>query len=231
MLNQKSEKMTFTIENPVLLRSVVGAFAACENRSMSAIIERTTLDALLPTNKAMRGIAQYQLFCEDGDIGRALSAIFERNSAGLDWKANYDNLLPIVEFARSQSIFCNPRLTADDEYMLRFAKNHVASQLESILDYLRDLGTKEKDVVKAAYYQREVQFGEQQLQELKTEPQCYHTMSGYDLVLHNWSDLKGWSITFRFLSDIVQLDASWRTDPEVRLGLLDLMKSVSKEWE
>ena len=56
-------------------------------------------------------------------------------------------------------------------------------------------------------------------------------MSGYDLVLHNWSDLKGWSITFRFLSDIVQLDASWRTDPEVRLGLLDLMKSVSKEWE
>ncbi|HCX93217.1 MAG TPA: hypothetical protein DGZ34_11185, partial [Lachnospiraceae bacterium] len=95
----------------------------------------------------------------------------------------------------------------------------------------RDLGTKEKDVVKAAYYQREVQFGEQQLKELKTEPQCYHTMSGYDLVLHNWSDLKGWSITFRFLSDIVQLDASWRTDPEVRLGLLDLMKSVSKEWE
>lgn len=56
-------------------------------------------------------------------------------------------------------------------------------------------------------------------------------LSGYDLVLHNWSDLKGWSITFRFLSDIVQLDASWRTDPEVRLGLLDLMKSVSKEWE
>lgn len=231
MFSQKPEKMTFAIEHPNLLRAVVGDFAARENRSMSAIIERTTLNALLPSNKIMREIAQYQLFCKDGDIGRALSVIFERNSAGVDWKANYDNLLPIVEFARNQSTFCQSLLTTNDDYFLKFAKTHVASQLASIIDYLRDLCAKEEDIVKSACYEREIQFAEQQLNELKTETACYHPMSGFSLVIHNWPDLKGWSITYRFLNDLIQLKGGWRADPEARLELLDLMKIVSAEWE
>lgn len=32
------------------------------------------------------------------------------------------------------------------------------------------------------------------------------------------------------LNDLVLLDGHWRSDPEARLELLDLMKSVSAEW-
>ena len=32
---KKSEKMTLTVDNPTLLRSIVGDFAARENRSLS----------------------------------------------------------------------------------------------------------------------------------------------------------------------------------------------------
>ena len=59
---KKSEKMTLTVDNPTLLRSIVGDFAARENRSLSAVIERTTLNALLPSDPYMRAVAQYQLF-------------------------------------------------------------------------------------------------------------------------------------------------------------------------
>lgn len=230
-MRKTTEKIGLTFENAPLLRAVVGAFAAVEGRSMSAVIERTTLNALLPQNKVMREIAQYQLFEEGGNIGRALSAIFERNSAGLNWQANHDNLLPIVEFARSKSIFCTPLLATGDKTAVQFASTHLVSQLESIVDYLRDLAEGTEDVSKAAYYQREVKFGEYQLDELKNEAQCYHTMSGYDLVVHNWADLSWSQITYRFLADLVKLDAGWRSEPEQQLELLQLMKDVSAEWD
>lgn len=230
-MRKSTEKIGLTFENAALLRAVVGAFAAVEGRSMSTVIERTTLNALLPKNKIMREIAQYQLFGEDGNVGRALSAICERNSAGLNWRANHDNLLPIVEFARSKSIFCTPLLATGDKKAVQFASTHLVSQLESIVDYLRDLAAGTEDASKAAYYQREVQFGEYQLSELKNEPQCYHTMSGYDLIVHNWADLSWSQITYRLLNDLVQLDSGWRSEPEQQLELLQLMKDVSAEWD
>lgn len=97
---KKSEKMTLTVENASLFRSVVGDFAAHENRSLSAIVERTTLNALLPTDKYMRAVAQYQLFGEGGNVGFALATLFENNSASIDSNAQHTNFQPLVLFAR-----------------------------------------------------------------------------------------------------------------------------------
>lgn len=228
---KKSEKMTLTVENPALLRSVVGAFAARENRSLSAVIERTTLNALLPSDKYMRAVAQCQLFGDGGNVGSALATLFENNSAGSEWRSNHPNYRPLVYFAREQSTFCKDLLLSGDKFAIQLASTHTASQLRSIIDQLRKLGENTDDEVKAAYYHDEVKLGEFYLNELKNEPQFFKPINLYTLVLDNWDDLSWWSIPFRLLNDLVQLQTGWRNDPEAQLELLDIMKSVSSEWE
>lgn len=227
---KKSEKMTLTVDNPTLLRSIVGDFAARENRSLSAVIERTTLNALLPSDPYMRAVAQYQLFSEGGNVGFALATLFENNSASIDSNAQHTNFQPLVLFAREQSTFCSSRLLAGDKDAAKLAASHTASQLESLIDHLRGLGEKAEDEMKAAYYLREVKIGECYLKELKSEPGFFKTFNGYTFVLDHWCDLSWSRVTYRFLNDLVLLDGHWRSDPEARLELLDLMKSVSAEW-
>lgn len=236
-MRRKTEKMTVTFENAPLIRALVGDFAAEESRSLSAVIERTTLNGLLPKHKFMREIAQIYLYGEGGNIGKALSVLFERNSAGLNWRANYDNFLPLVQFAREQSIYCKSRLLTADKEAVTLASTHMASQLESLVDYLKSKNaelSEKKDMdslQKSAYYESQIKLGEYFSKELREEPQFFHSASGYSFVADNFGDL-GWSqITYRFLNDLVQMDTGWRADPEARLGLLQIMKDVSAEWD
>lgn len=236
-MRKKTEKMTITFENAPLIRALVGDFASIESRSLSAVIERATLNDLLPKHKFMREIAQLHLYGEGGNVGKALSVLFERNSAGLNWRANYDNFLPLVQFAREQSVFCRSRLLTGDKDAIALASTHMASQLESLVDYLKEKNEEiaKENVIdslrKVAYYERETKLGEYFVKELREEPQFFHTASGYSFVADNFDDL-GWSqITYRFLSDLVQLDADWRDTPEARLELLQIMKDISAEWD
>lgn len=230
-MRKKAEKIGLTIENAALFRSLVGDFAAYENRSLSAVSERTILDALLPSDSDMRYFAVNDLFSPGGDVGKALESIFDTNAAGLDWKARHDNYLPFVRFARVQSTYCKENRIKSDEYARNLATTHMASQLRSTVDYLRELAQKEQDEIKAGYYEREADMGEFFYKELKSEPQFFKSINIYDLILHSWEDLKWWQITYRLLRDLVWLDSGWRADPEARLELLALMKSVPAEWE
>ena len=236
-MRRKTEKMTVTFENAPLIRALVGDFAAEESRSLSAVIERTTLNGLLPKHKFMREIAQIYLYGEGGNIGKALSVLFERNSAGLNWRANYDNFLPLVQFAREQSIYCKSRLLMGDKEAIALASTHTASQLESLVEYLKgtnaELAEKHEMAImqKEEDYKREIKLGEYFVRELREEPQFFNAVNGYSFVVDHFDDL-GWSqITYRFLNDLVQLDAAWRDDPEARLGLLQVMKNVSADWD
>lgn len=230
-MRKKAEKIGMTIENPALFRSLVGDFAAYENRSLSSVSERTILNALLPSDKDMRYFAVNYLFSPDGNVGRTLEAIFDSNAAGLDWKAKHDNYLPFVRFARVQSTYCNENRIKSDEYARNLATSHMASQLRSTIDYLRELSQKEQDEMKAGYYASEADMGEFFYKELISEPQFFKTINIYDLLVHSWKDLCCWQITYRLLRDLVWLDLGWRSDPEARLELLALMKSVPAEWE
>jgi hypothetical protein len=236
-MRRRTEKMTVTFENAPLIRALVGDFASVESRSLSAVIERTTLNSLLPKHKFMREIAQIYLYGEGGNIGKALSVLFARNSAGLNWRANYDNFLPLVQFAREQSVYCKSRLLTDDKEAITLASTHMAAQLESLVDYLKgknaDLSAKTDmdSLQKADYYNREIKLGEYFIRELREEPQFFNAVNGYSFVVDHFDDF-GWSqITYRFLNDLVQIDDGWRDDPEARLELLQLMKDVSAEWD
>ena len=69
------------------------------------------------------------------------------------------------------------------------------------------------------------------MKELQVEPQHIKYLNIYKLLLNNWQDLKGWSITYRLLSDLASMEKGWRNTPEVRTKLLKILKEISNEWD
>lgn len=225
MARNKTEKMTVSFERPELIKKLVGDIAIKENRSLSAIIEKIILTSLMPENSDAKWIAEQYLYSEDGGIGRALSAIFSNNSAGVNWEAVHDNMLPLVQFASTQEVFCAVPLTGKEKEL-----NHAYTQIQSVIDRLARLSDEAEDAEKKFNYEKEKEWGMELLQELKEEPECSNLFNFYQLVLNNWKDFKNWTITYRMLDDLVKLEKGWRDDPEARMELLHLLKNVSAEW-
>ena len=184
------------------------------------------MSALLPRDKTMRSIAEKQLFCENGNVGRALAAMFDENSISDTWQAKHNNFLPLVQFARSQANTCELRAEDADTAELDCG----ISMFELILNYLRKFEEQTDNAERSDYYKQEVQRGECYLKEMKGSVRSFKTQYIYDLLIRNWSGLSDMQITYRLLHSLVQLNTGWRADPEARLELLDLMKKISAEW-
>lgn len=225
MARNKTEKVTVSFERPELIKKLVGDIAIKENRSLSAIIEKIILQSLMPENSDAKWIAEQYLYSEDGGIGRALSAIFSNNSAGVNWEAVHDNMLPLVQFASTQEMFSGVPLTGKEKEL-----HHAYTQIQSVLDRLVRLSDEAEDAEKKLYYEKEAKWGAELLQELKEDPECSHLINFYQLVLNSWEDFKNWTITYRMLDDLTKLEKGWRDDPEARMELLQLLKNVSAEW-
>lgn len=226
-MNNTKEKMTVVFEEASLIRALVGDFASVELRSMSAVIEHTVLDTLLPRDRTMRRIAETQLFSKDGNVGRALAAAFDDNSISTgNWQAKHSNFLPLVQFARVQADTCEVRTESADTVEWNFA----VSQFELILIYLRDLAEQTENEKKTDYYEREVQLGEGVLKEMKDPARSFKTQAVYDLLICNWTDLSDLKITYRLLRNLVPLNTGWSAAPKDKLTLLQLMKNISAEW-
>lgn len=225
MARNKTEKMTVSFEKPELIKKLVGDIAIKENRSLSAIIEKIILKSLMPENSDAKWIAEQYLYSEDGGIGRALDATFANNSAGVNWGAVHDNLLPLVQFASTQEVFCNSVLTGKEEEL-----HHTFSQVQSVIDRLNRLSEEATDTEKKLYYKKEADWGAELLKELKEETQYSRLTNFYQLLLNSWEDFKDWTITYRLLSDLAKLEKGWRDDPEARMELLQILKTVSSEW-
>lgn len=227
-LKNTKEKITVSFKDAPLIRALVGDFASAELRSMSAVIEHTVLDTLLPRDRTMRRIAETQLFSEDGNVGRALAAAFDDNSIPTgNWQAKHNNFLPLVQFARVQADTCEVRTENAGTVEWNFA----VSQFELILIYLRDLAEQTDNEKKANYYEREVQLGEAVLKEMKDPVRSFTTQAVYDLLIRNWTDLSDLKITYRLLRNLVSLNIGWSAAPEDKVRLLQLMKNISAEWK
>lgn len=225
MARNKTEKVTVSFERPELIKKMVGDIAIKENRSLSAIIEKIILQSLMPENSDAKWIAEQYLYSEDGGIGKALGAIFENNAAGVNWGAKHDNLLPIVQFASTQEVFCNTVLTGKEEEL-----HHAWSQVDSIIARLERLSDKAEDDSKKFYYQQEADWGKALLKEFREETRYTRLVNLYQLLLNSWEDFKDWTITYRLLADLAKLEKGWRNDPEARMELLQILKEVSEEW-
>lgn len=223
MARQKTEKKLISFVKSDLINRLVKDEAEKENRSESSIIEQTILDSFLPKNKNARCIIETYLYTDEGSIGNTLAALFSYNAAGTNWASVHDNFLPLVKFAKSQEVFCNTTLSGKEDELY-----HCYSQIESIIDKLERVAVDDSEHEKD--YLREADWARHLLHELKEEPQCSHLINFYVLILNNWEDLKGWSITYRLLMDLAILEKGWRNDYETRTELLELVKVISAEW-
>ena len=79
-------------------------------------------------------------------------------------------------------------------------------------------------------YQKEAEWTKELLSELREEPQHRRYTNIYQLILNNWENLKGYSVTYRLLADLAVLEKGWRNTAETRTELLNILKTVSIEW-
>ena len=88
---------------------------------------------MLPKNKEARDLVENCLYSYDGNISTTLATLFENNSAGINYEAVHDNLLPIVRFASTQQIYCYTVLNGNEREL-----PHAYSQIEAIINKLEN---------------------------------------------------------------------------------------------
>lgn len=227
-MRKVTEKIGLTFENAPLLRTLVGDFASVQSRSMSSVIEHTVFDALLPCNGMMRNIAENQLFGNDGNVGRALAALFDSAIAGDDsGKADPSDFLPLVQFACNQVEIYNLPVESADLKTLHFG----AAQLDLLLSYLFEPNETKKNVMQPSrYYEYEAKAGAICLKAMQEQQPSFKTQDVYRLIIRNWSDIADYAITYRLLYNLVQLNAGWSAEAQDRLQLLQIMKDISEKW-
>jgi hypothetical protein len=209
-----NNKTTICLEKSTLIKSLLGDIAKTENKSISGIIEQIILETLLPADKNMRWIAENYLYSPDWSISKTLTIIFENNSAGINFQAVHDNMIELVQFANKQEIFKTTMLTGKEAEL-----HHMASQLQSILNYLS----------KSGGYDETVTWGNEILEELQTEPRITRLTNIYQLIINSWDVLKNRTETYRLLSDITSV-SSYINNIDMRKELLHLMIKISNEW-
>lgn len=212
------------IINPTFIASSE-TVADIESRFESINIDEHLLGWNMPENSEARFFVESFLLGEDGGIGQTLSAVFNANAAGSAWAAKNNNLLPLVEFARDQEFFCNTVITGQEPEL-----HHCIAQIKQVALRLKQLMDEAEGLSSKNYYKKEMQFANHIIQELTNEPHFCRLSNIYQLLLGNWQSLMGLSITYRLLSDLAQLEKGWKNDPEVKLALCAILKSVSEDW-
>lgn len=225
-LNNLKKMIVFSSDKAKqIIENLIADEAIIENRSASALIEKHLMDDLLPKNNNARLWLEL-LYTEEWGIGDVLKAAFSTNAAGTRgaWSSKWDNLLPLVEYALRQEILCNTVPTGKEREL-----HHFRSQLDSICNKLEGLAADE-DNKNSYFYSNEAKFARELLKEANEEPEFMRYCNFYSLVIDNWNVLKDWSITFRMLNDLAAMEQGWRTTPESRYELTQIIKELSIDW-
>lgn len=159
------------------------------------------------------------------EIGNVLNAVFSLNAAGINYAARWDNLLPLVQFAKRQECLCNTLPTGEETEIY-----HFRSQLDSICRKLEELAADESNENRH-FYAKQAKNARALLRDATNEPESLRYITIYQLVIDNWNVLKDWSITFRLLSDLATMEKGWRSTPESRYELVQILNDLSKSWE
>lgn len=225
-MKKTTAKKLISFANIDLIEKLVKDEAIMNNISESAVIEKYLLNSMLPTNKDARFWAINLLYSENGDLGKTLKAIFESNSAGIEWKSKHDNLLPIVEFCKNQVYLYGSYLTGEEKE-LPLCLNY----LDSLANRFHAFAEASADDMTKITYQKESDRIIEYTNELSKNPQYFGLINIYFCILNNWDVLKNWSITYRILSALASMDNGWKTNPQTRSELLSIIKDVSAQWD
>lgn len=158
-------------------------------------------------------------------VKELLKEVFDENSAGIYFRSKHDNLLPVVKFAKTQTSSNITILTGTETEL-----HHCCSQLDSIVNELNRLTNTTTDSEEKYRYQQEVAYATDLLSQLRDSPEYSRLINIYHLLIKNWEDLKGLSVTYRLLVDLVDLQKEWEDTRETRTELLNILETVKIEW-
>lgn len=226
----KNSKSTAVIQNSQLINPTFivspEAITDIEYRAETINVEERPLEKDIPKNKEARSWVENYLFSPNAGIGKTLSVAFEANAVGTNWNAKYSNLLPLVEFALSQEVLCNTSITGQEPDLY-----HCITQVKNVATRLKQLMVEAEDFSSKAFYKKETEFAVHIIEELTSEPQFCRLCNIYQLIIRNWSSLKGLSITYRLLSDLARMEKGWKNTPEAKAELCAILRSVSEDWK
>lgn len=224
---KKIQKMFYYSSEYVkkFIESRIEDIAIKEQRSSSYIIENILLDRLLPKNNDARWIVQTYLYPDDerGGVQKTLEALFSQNSAGINWNSKHDNFKPLVEYCLLYTGSSSRMANGKPEL------HHFINQLESIVDRIEECTKVCIEKYDRQMFEQQAALAKILLETAKKSPEDIMFNQHFQLVLDCWDMLKDWSITYRYLADLVAM-YEWTENTNARNALYDIIDTISAEW-
>ena len=213
-----------TLKNFELVDGYVKDTAYVMQSNDSAVIENILLDKILPVSP---GSAYYVRSIYNFGLKKTYMTLMDVLSAGIDFKAAYDNAYDLVEFGMNV-ILQQPFTTGiDPEYKHNIP--YLKSCCDSVLRKLeyemqnRELSFDQREMLADAKILLECDFKH----EIDFRPQYF-----FRVVLSSWDILGNYTFTFRMLFAVVALTNPIFWDhPVHRLKARDVIADVCEDWK
>ena len=227
MTPKKIQKMFYYSSEYIkkFIESRIDDIAIKTQRSSSFIIENLLLNGLLPENKEAKDLVQYNLYPDDerGGVQKTLESAFSNNAAGVNWGSVHDNFKPLVEYSYN---FCSAtsHCTGNES-----ALHHFRSQLRSVVERIENCANACIEEYDREMFETQAKWARALLDIAENRPSEIVFRDHFQLVLDCWEMLSDWSITYRYLYDLVVM-GDWQENPTARNYLFDVIDDISKEW-
>lgn len=222
----KSLKKTLMYSNELsrdIIEAMVEDLSIVDKLNGSTIMEGFILDGLLTNNRTISYWIQ-GLYTGKWSTGRVISSVFEYNSIGINWKTRGLDLIPIIDFAIREHSFITPEKLDKQEL------NYVSHQLDSILSKFSNLENESLDLESQAKYKEARNFTQRLIEYSREKNDYIPCVDYYRLVKLYWDELGNWTIPFRMLSCIADIETGWRDCVESRVELSRLLRNLNQSW-
>ena len=148
-------------------------------------------------------------------ICKDLSKQFDKNKLGLKGFAKYDNLLPLVQFAREQEKRYGEPLYSKETGYLQNKLEGVGQELRTI----RKEGDRSED-----------DEATKLSKELKNEDDISDTLLRiYDYLLKNWDLVYSLQVTYSVLSELTDIRGNWKSNSRDKRAYYKILRFVEDE--
>ena len=217
-MKKDTKKMIYLQERDLIDRIAIDeAFIA--KRPVSGILEQHILQSMLPKNNYASSFIRILYGDNNCDLPRAFSAVFSYLSAGIDWKAVESNAKPLVSLYFSLSLYSKSPTGKEVEW------HHAISQLESIIEKIKS-NDSQNDTTS-----RDIDYLEEIFSTVVNKTSYIRFTTLINILLENWECLSNYTRTYRFLTDIADMQKGIRNDEEARFNFVQILKEISVDWK
>ncbi len=164
------------------------------------------------------------LYSEEACMGEILRGLFDQNAAGLNWKSKSSEFLPLVEFARWQQQLIKEKTIVDSDLA------YFTGLFKSLVERINTMAASCIEPEERIVYESECEKAKCQLEILEHNPKALDLNEYYDLIVNNWEGLSDWTITYRFLAQLVKLEKNWKENETSMYELRKIATEVTATW-